>query len=454
MVMSPEVIAELIEEEYGCSCDELFYDFEWKPLGSASIAQVHKAKLKDGQDIVVKVQRPHIYATMERDIALVRRASNILKLSQILGNIIDINMVLDEFWATAKEEMDFLEEARYARKFQELHKDLQYIGVPHIYSAYSTSRVLVMEYIEGIAIDDVDTLQKEGYDLEEIAAKLADNYVKQIVDDGFFHGDPHPGNIRIRDGHIIWIDFGMMGQLTSRDQELIKNGIMAMAENDAGKLTDVILALGVHNGKVDYAQLYGDMEILMGKYLTMELSEINLGEAIQEVFTIAHQHNISVPKGVSLLAKGLVTIESTISILDPKTNIIKIAAAHMSKGLLSSFDMRKELKSVGRKSYGAVHKALDIPVQLSQFLKMAMKGQVKVNLEIMDSIKPLSTIDEMVNKMIVCIEAAALLIGSSLICTTNMTPRIFGIPLLGFMGYMGAVLLGVWMLFHTHIGRK
>lgn len=452
--MSFENIRMVVEDAYGCPLEEVFPVFEREPLGSASIAQVHKACLKNGQEIVVKIQRPHIYEMMERDIALIRRASNMLKLSEILGSVVDINIVLDEFWAAAKQEMDFLVEAGFAQRFAKINEELVYIDAPKIYRDYSTSKVLVMEYIDGYNLDHQEVLMEHGYDCAEIAAKLADCYIKQIVDDGFFHADPHPGNLRIRDGKIVWIDFGMMGQLSSNDQGLIRKAVMAMAEADTGKLVDVILTLGIHHGRIDYPLLYADMDQMMNKYLTMDLADINLGIAIQEVFTVAHQHRISVPKGVSMLARGLVTIESTISNLAPQTNIIRIAAAHMSQPFLKSLDLKKELRNGGRKVYEAGNRMMDLPVQLSEVLRMAMKGQLKVNLEVTDSLQPLSTIDEMVNKMIVTIIAASLLLASSLICTTDMTPKVFGIPVLGFLGYMGAIFLGIWMLFHTHIIKR
>ena len=167
-------VQRVIEEEYGCPMQEVFSSFERIPLGSASIAQVHKASLLDGREIVVKVQRPYIYEMMERDISLIRRAGKLLRLSEVLGSVIDINIVMDEFWFTAKQEMDFLNEARFAMEFARNHQSITYIGAPLIEQAYTTSRVLVMEYIDGIVIDDRKTLEEGGYDLE-VASKLAEN---------------------------------------------------------------------------------------------------------------------------------------------------------------------------------------------------------------------------------------------------------------------------------------
>ncbi|KXU45705.1 MAG: AarF/UbiB family protein [Longibaculum muris] len=445
--MDIETVREVIEDEYGKKLSDVFEDFDEKPLGSASIAQVHKARLKeDGRDIVVKVQRPHIYEMMERDIALVRKAIKLLKLNEVLGSVVDLNIVLDEFWHTAKEEMDFLNEAQFARKFAKLNADICYIGAPVIEMAFSTHKVLVMEYIDGFDIDNLIKLKENGYDVEEIAAKLAENYIKQIVDDGFFHADPHPGNLRIRDGKIIWIDFGMMGILSHNDKDLMKTAVMAIGKNDTQKLVDVILTLGEHDGRINYTLFYDHIETFMSHYVSADLKDINLGDVVQEIFTIAHKHRISMPKGVSMLARGLVTIESTVMLIDPHISIIEIAANHVTNHMANHFDLKKELTNSVQKLYNSSQNFLELPIQLSDIMRMMMKGRLKINLDIVESSVPLISINHMVNKLVVGIVSAGLLMASSLLCTTQMTPKVFGIPALGFIGYMTAVGLGIWLL--------
>ena len=408
--MDTDTVRSILESEYGCRAEEVFLRFDPQALGSASIAQVHRAVLLGGEEVVIKVQRPHIYERMERDISLLRRASRLLNLSDIFSSVININVLLDEFWETAKQEMDFINEANFMQRFARLNEGVRYIAVPKVRKDISTSRVLVMEHIDGYGIDEYESLAAEGYDRREIAAKLADNYMKQIIHDGFFHADPHVGNLRIRDGKIVWLDFGMMGQLNDRDRELIRRAFSAMARNDISELTEVILTLGIHDGTYDYNRLYDDMEKLMGAYMTKDLQEIDLGSAVQEIFTIAHRHHISM-------------------------------------------QLQDSVKKLSRSTLDSLHKTVRIPSQLSQTLHLINKGRLKVNLEVMDSFQPIYLIDKLVNKLIMCIVAAALLIGSSLICTTDMTPRIFGIPALGFIGYIAAVLIGIWMLFHTHVKR-
>lgn len=446
-------VKRVIEEEYGCRIDEVFSSFDPIPLGSASIAQVHKATLMNGKEIVVKVQRPHIYELMERDISLLRRAGKLLRISEALNSVVDINIVIDEFWFTAKQEMDFLNEAQFAMEFANNNQDIVYIGAPKIEQDYTTSKVLVMEYIDGFVIDDFTSLKQEGYDLKEISSKLAENYIKQIVDDGFFHADPHPGNLRVLDGKIVWIDFGMMGSLSKSDKDLMKKAVQAIGTNNTQLMVDVVLTLGVHDNHIDYTSFYNDMDSFMKKYIQLDLSEIKLGEAIQEVFTLAHKYRISMPKGISMLARGLVTMESTMTILDPSTNIIQIAAAHVSDHVFKKIDPQKEILHTAGKLYEAGKITLDLPIQLSELLHMIAKGRVKVNLEIMDSSIPFKKIDHMVNKLVVGIVSCGLLMASSLICTTDMEPKILGIPAIGFIGYMTAVCLGLWLLY-TVLRRK
>lgn len=452
--MSIDVVRSVIESEYEMPLENVFVEFDSQPLGSASIAQVHKAKLKNGKEIVVKVQRPYIYEMMERDISLIRRAIKLLKLNEVLGSVVDFNIVLDEFWYTAQEEMNFLNEAKFAERFANLNKDVAYIGVPHIETGYSTSKVLVMEYVDGFEIEKRDQLIKYGYDFKEIAQKLADHYIKQVIDDGFFHADPHPGNIRIRDGKIVWIDFGMMGILNNEDRLLMKSAVLAIAKQNTQELVDVILTLGIHDGRIDYTKFYNDIETFMIHYTNTDLMDINLGMAIQEIFTIAHHYRIAMPKGVSMLARGLVTIESTVMHIDPHMNIVEIAARHVSQNQLKDKNWKKEFLTQSRQVYDATQSSLNIPVQLSEILKMITKGHIKINLDIMDSSVPMSSINHMINKLTVGIVSTGLLMASSLLCTTQMTPQIFGIPAIGFIGYITAVGLGIWLLLTVLKERK
>ena len=213
-----EQVAEVIRKSYGYEWNEVFQSIDVHPLGSASIAQVHRAVLKTGEDVVVKVQRQGIYKVMSRDISLLHKAAKLVPPGTI-KDMVDINMVLDELWTVTQQEMNFLLEAASMEEFAQRNQDVAFVTTPRLYREYTTNHVLVMEYIDGFAINDKENLLANGYDLNEIGTKLVDNYIRQVMEDGFFHADPHPGNVRIRDGKIVWIDMGMMGRLTERDRE-------------------------------------------------------------------------------------------------------------------------------------------------------------------------------------------------------------------------------------------
>jgi len=439
-------VKKVIEDEYGTGLNEVFQSIDETPLGSASIAQVHFAILKNGEKVVVKVQRPGIKDIMARDISLLRKASKILKIAGNTGNVLDFGMILDEMWTVTSQEMDFLIEARHAEEFFDHNRDVVYATCPKIEHKFTTSKVLVMEYIEGIQIDDTETLISRGYDLAEIGLKLADNYIKQIIDDAFFHADPHPGNIQIREGEIVWIDLGMMGRLSNRDKLLFKNAVRAISENNIDEIKNIILTLGNHKGRINHARLYSDIDDMLSKYGDMSLGEMDLGNILEEFLILANNHGISMPKGMSMLSRGVITIEGVLSKLSPETNIIQVMANRMSTEIMNDMDWSQELKKIGKALYGSARKTIDIPAQLSDVLKMTIKGQTKVNIELTGSEEPLAAIDKMVNKLVICIINAALLVGSSLLCTTDMKLKFFGIPLLGVLGYAVAVVLSGWLV--------
>ena len=445
----------IIEDEYECPVNEVFRTINQEPLGSASIAQVHAADLLDGAKVVIKVQRPGIYKVMAQDVVLLNRATGILNVASGIGDVVDFKMIVDEMWSTAQQEMDFLFEAKNAQLFNELNAEIKYIGCPKIYNQFTTSKVLVMEDIVGIEIDEKIELQEAGYDLQEIGIKLAENYVKQIIDDGFFHADPHPGNMFIRDGQIVWIDLGMMGKLSKREMGLLRRSVKAVATRDVESLEGAILSLGVHKGKrINHSLLYEAIDRMLDVYGTEELSNINMGRFLEEILRIAAENHIGMPRGISMLSRGMITIEGVIAEISPDANFVRIMANHMAGQQVANFDLNNFMETNRRKILISGEKAISVPGQISDFLSLANKGQLKVNLEIMGSDEPLAEIDQMVNKIVICIILAALLISSSFIATTDMTPLFMGIPALGALGYFTAIILSLGLMISIYRKKR
>lgn len=452
MPMPFEEVTEVIEGAYGCPWKEIFLEIEDTPLGSASIAQVHKAVLGNGCKVVVKVQRKGIYETMARDISLLHKAVKLLPPVSLKG-VVDLDMVLDELWAVTREEMNFLTEAANMEEFARRNEGIAYIGTPVLYQEYTTLHVLVMEYIEGYRLDENEALIDDGYDLKEIGSKLIDNYIKQVMEDGFFHADPHSGNVKIRDGKIIWIDMGMMGRLTERDRELIGNAVQGIALNDIGMIQEAVLALGEFKEKPDQNRLYKDIDGLLLKYGNVDMGKINVAEVMMDLMDVMKENKIAMPHGLTMLARGLTHMEGVLASLSPDINMVEIASAHMAGEVLRNKDWKKEAKAGGKSLYRSLKKALDIPALTADIMHGYLKGQTRINLDLHAADDLALLLRRLVRNIVMGLWVMALLISSSIICTTDMSPKIWGIPALGAFGYLMAFGIVVYV-FIKHIFSK
>lgn len=449
------VVLKTLEEEYGQPPDKIFKFIDENSLGSASIAQVHRAVLaEDEREVVIKIQRPHIREIMAEDIKLMKRAAGLLRVIGDTGNVIDFEAVIDELWMVSQQEMDFLLEADNCEHFYHLNEDILYISSPLVDRRHTTAKVLVMDYIHGKRIDEMKLLRELGYDMREICEKLCENYIKQILEDGFFHADPHPGNIWISGGKIVWLDLGMMGRLSPDDKKVIKNAVKAVVQGDIYEVKNAVLTLGRAKGKINHSLLYTDIDDMLAKYISMGMGAINMGDVVFELLEIAKRHNISMPSNITMLARGLITFEGVISRCCPELSMMEVLSEHVFSDYMKGFNIKHEAKSAGRDIYNSARKSLEIPSLVADMLKAGVKGQSKVNLELLGADEPLEKLNHMVHELIVGIIIAAALIGSSFICTTKMQPIVFGIPLLGFLGYFGAFLLGVVLIFQFYKKKK
>lgn len=446
-------VVSVIEKSYGRSWRRVFSSMEEKPQGSASIAQVHRATLRNGEEVVVKVQRKGIYGKMARDIALLHKAVKLMPPVSIKG-MADLDLVLDEMWSVTREEMNFLTEASNMEEFARRNKEVNFVGTPKLYQQYTTVNVLVMEYIDGCGIDDKEELTERGYDLKEIGTKLVDNYIKQVMDDGFFHADPHSGNVKIRDGKIIWIDMGMMGRLTEHDREMIGKAVQGVALGDVGLIQQAVLGIGEFKERPDQRKLYEDIDGLLMKYGNVDMGSMNVAEVMTDLMDVMKNNKIKMPHGLTMLARGLTHMEGVLADIAPDINIVEIATAHVSGQFFRNLDLKKELKSSGKSVLKSFRKALDIPSMISDMMSGYLKGQAKVNLDLQVTDDLAQLLRRLVRNIVMGLWVMALLISSSIICTTDMTPKILGIPAIGAFGYMLAFLIVMYVFIKHLFSRK
>lgn len=438
-------VEDVINHSYGQDWRELFQFIEEAPLGSASIAQVHRARLKNGEEVIIKVERKGIYDTMARDIGLLHRLVKLIPPVGDFKNLVDLDMVLDELWSVAQEEMDFLKEAANMDEFSRNNASVQYVTTPKLYHEYSTGHVLVMEYIDGYSLDDVESLQNAGYDMDEIGTKFVNNFIKQVMDDGFFHADPHPGNVKIRDGKIVWIDMGMMGRLSEKDRHTMIKGIRGIALHDISMVENSVLEIGEFRGKPDRERLYQDLKKFIADYGTTSMGSLDVAAAIAGLVEIMKQNRISLPHGVSMLCRGLTHIQGVLAVISPDINMMQIAVNRYTEDFLKNINWKSEFQKQARIVYRSVNKGIEIPGLVTDILKEHLEGQSVVNIDLHSSEDLTNVISAAIRNIVVGVCVAALLIASSVICTTDMTPKILGIPVLGFAGYAFAMVVSIFL---------
>lgn len=448
-----EAILEALDDIYGDAQGDVFDAIDPTPLGSASLAQVHKARLVTGEIVAVKIQRPGVKTTMAQDIDIMRMvaryAARFMKDEQML----DLRDVVEELWTTFLEETDFQREAANLEEFARLNKGVAFIDCPKVHTELCGEYVLVMEYIDGIPILATDRLRNAGYDLEEIGEKILDNYASQILDHGFFHADPHPGNILVRGDDIVWIDLGMVGQLSALERALIGRMFRAVAENDPYALMEALLGAVRSEGPVNHGRLLSQLGNLLVSYTTVNLADINVGSALMDVFGVLQTQNLALPPSFTLLARGMVTIEGVLVDIAPDTSVIDIIAAHVKRRerTWEAFETKaREFVSTAATSAQA---AVRLPTQASHTLDMIDRGQVRVGADLGIPIDAIAALYSVSGTVAMALISAGLFIGSSLLATTNMHPQFLGVPLLGVLGYVGAFVLGAYVVWRNLVIR-
>lgn len=451
--MTRDELYQQLTATYGDHLKSIFSQIDEEPIGSASIAQANTAILKTGEKVVLKVQRPGIYETMSEDIALLRRGARALQLAAVSSPVNFVTM-LDELWEVTQEEMDFLVEAHNNERFTELNKGEERITCPHIYDQWTTSKILVMEYIDGISVGQVEKLDAAGYNREDLANLLVSNYIKQVIEDGFFHADPHAGNIWVRGGDIVWIDMGMMGHLTGKERKGVTQAIMAVVNHDVSSLKEVVLALGVYSGDINHPKLYGDIDTFLTKYGSMDLEGLDIEAAVTELVDLARGNGIQMPSSMSMFARGVATLEGTVTDLCPTVSLASIMGESVEHSVMDNFDVKGFVGDKARKLYNSTSKAVEMPGLATDLLKMTLRGRTRVNMHMEFSDTFRDSLNEWVNRFVAGLIVSAFLIGSSFLCTTGMDPKILGVPALGVIGFMVAVILALGVLYDSRRNRE
>ncbi len=442
---NPGVIRAIVEDGLKAPIEDVFAEFDEKPMASASVAQAHLARLKDGRRVVVKVQRPGIRDTMESDFRLLRRAAPLLRFAP-QGKVLDPGEVLDEIWETTKLELDFAVEAVNMERFAENNRDNPLIASPRVHREYTTGNILIMEHIDGVKISDLDALRREGHDLHDLGLRLADNYFKQVFVDGFFHADPHPGNIVVAGPTIVYLDFGIMGALDKQMREGFNMFLSGVVDHDLDAMCRAILRIGVRRGPVDRGRLYSDIEGVYDKYVDVPLVDMDLRDLIADVFRVCRGNNVTLPREMTMLLRGIMTLEGVVSGLGPEINLMEVAVPYARDYIFGPNDVLRDIREQIRNIHAISRLVSRLPHKFVGLLNNLLAGRFNLQVEYRGMDRAVSQLSRMANRLVFGMVLSALIIASSLVLSAQVGPRIAGFPAIGLIGYLGAALMGFWLL--------
>ncbi len=447
-------IEDTLNKAYGGDYARVFSSLDETPLGSASIAQVHKATLRDsGKVVAVKVRRPHVKEQMLEDIKLLRRANELL---EIVGpSDLDAAAFIDQIEETTKNEIDFRAEAVNLHDFHHNLEGCEHISSPEVYDEYTSESVLVMDYIEGVHADDQKAFKAMDIDTKELGNLLTQNFIKQLLQDGLFHADPHTGNIIIKPGpEIVWIDLGMMGRLSETERRLLRRMFFAVGARDARRMKDVLLVWGRPRGEINESQILRQLETMLVRYASSGIQEIDIVSALNDLLALIRGQHIQMPATFATIARSIITFEGTLETLSPDTSIVGAITEYMDDHLLDDFDFDTAIHQDFLRTITTLRDMRDVPAQISEMLDGLLKGETRFQVGVRDLERPLQQLESTIDRMTLGLIIAGLFIGSSLLCTTQMQPVVFNIPLIGFLGYLGALVLSVYVVISSHRSNR
>ena len=440
----------IVEREIGKPISEVFEEFSDTPMASASIGQVHRAKLLTGEDVVVKVQRPTVADVIEQDLSIiadaVRRSDRYLR-KQGFINAIDVVAVFER---ALNKELDYRNEARNLERFRVTYKHRKDFYIPKPYREYSTDKVLIMEYVKGCKITDVEQLKKWGIRPRDIVERGMDIYLTQIFEFGYFHGDPHPGNILVReDGTIVLLDFGMIGQLMKKDKYAFAGIFIAMARHDAREMANQMKKLAIEDNITDMRQFTYELNDLIEDYASLDVSESSIQDVITRLQKIMYDYHITVPGGVFIVFRAFAILEGIGKLMYPEFKTYDFIRPYGQKLLNEQLKPENLMNETISRFSDMFSFMSSLPVDIKNIMQKANNGKLHMEIELQGYGYALKKWDSITNRLAITYIIAALIIGSSIALQGNYGPEMkyyYGINAWSYTGYsiaggMFAILL-------------
>jgi len=442
-----DVTTQLVHE-LGGPVESFFAEIDPEPLAAASIAQVHRARLITGEDVVIKVRRPGIVQTVESDISALLSLARLAERHIPGSEIYDPVGLVREFARTIRREMDFSREGHTIEKFRENFAGTPWMSFPTVYWAQSARGVLTMSYVDGIKVTDQERLDLQGLDRRLIARRGADAFLEMVLDHGFFHGDLHPGNVLILPDNVICLlDYGIVGRLDADLKSFLTDTLNAIVNRDMDEMVSLLLFAGDISDSLDIQALKRDLSNFIDGYYEIPLKEIEIGRMLMEFIEIITLYSIRIQPDLMLLVKSLILIESMGRSLNPAFNMVEHLRPYVEKELRRKYSPRNVSRDFGKMLMSYRDLARNLPRDLREFINRINHNKFKIDLEHRGLDKFTAEFDRSINRLSISLILAAMIIGSSIIMHTDKGPQLFGFPVLAFTGYTVAGLIGLWLVY-------
>jgi ubiquinone biosynthesis protein len=442
----------IIEDELGAPIPHLFARFETEPEAAASIAQVFRGTLWDGADVIVKVRRPHIERVIARDISILRGLGDLIEAHVPDMAVYNVRGIVDEFAKTINRELDFFIEASNAAHLRRNFENSAILYVPRVYSELSTKRVLVLERLEGFRIDDFGRIDALGLDRTELSKKGSAAFFQMVLQDGFFHADPHPGNLFVLpDGRLGLVDFGMMGRVDDQTMEHFASVFVALVSRDFDTIVDQYMEMGfLSDETIDIEQfrreLREELAELLEPYYGMTSQQIDFSAYTDRVTSILVRYRLRLPQNLYLVDKALITLEGIVRQLDPDFDYFETAKPFVARLIGRKRSPLRIAKGI-RKNAEEMYDLLTVlPRQMKTIFRKVLHGDLQVKLKHEELGRVIRDIDKSSNRLSFSVLTAAIVIASSIVIHSGQGQKLFGLPLFGLVGYILAAFLGIWLL--------
>ena len=435
-------------EDLGAEPEAVFAQLDEAPIAAASLAQTHRAWLADGTAVVLKIRRPGIRDTVEADLRLLARLAEIVEERAPDLRRYHPAEVVQQFSASLRRELDFAAEGRNAERIAANFAGHDEVVVPRVYWEWTSERLNVQECLQGIAGTDLAAVDAAGLDRAQLAATGAGIVLKMVLEDGFFHADPHPGNIfYLPDGRIGVIDFGMVGRVSEQRRFQIVQLLHGLVERESAPVADVLMEWGEGGGEVDEARLQADVGAFVDQYRGVPLKDLHMGLMLTDVTTILRDNGLSLPPDLALMIKAFLTLEGMGRQLDPDFDMAGAARPFLQRVVLQRYSPRTLLKRGRRTALDAMELVGDLPRELRRLLRTARRGRLHMQVEV-TSLKAFGEqVDRAANRLTMGVITAALVVGSSIVMNSaggGVSSR--WLLALGVLGFVGAGLIGLWIL--------